>query len=91
MATLVSLILTWMAIWMRSSEISFVSRDNFYALDHDFSILWTRPIFDPSAVTVSTVFDFCGNGAAEVIYRDQDSLYIFNGPTGDVKFQVACS
>ena len=71
-------------------EISFVSRDNFYALDHDFSILWTRPIFDPSAVTVSTVFDFCGNGAAEVIYRDQDSLYIFNGPTGDVKFQVAC-
>ena len=71
-------------------EISFVSRDNFYALDNDFSILWTRPIFDPSAVTVSTVFDFCGNGAAEVIYRDQDSLYIFDGPTGDVKFQTPC-
>lgn len=71
-------------------EISFVSQFNFYALDHDFSILWTRPIFDPSAVTVSSVFDFCGNGAAEVIYRDQDSLYIFDGPTGDVKFQTPC-
>ncbi len=71
-------------------EISFVSRDNFYALDNDFSILWTRPIFDPSAVTVSSVFDFCGNGAAEVIYRDQDSLYIFDGPTGNVEFQTPC-
>jgi len=71
-------------------EISFVSRENFYALDNDFSILWTRPIFDPSAVTVSSVFDFCGNGAAEIIYRDQDNLYIFDGPTGDIKFQTPC-
>ncbi len=71
-------------------EISFVSRHNFYALDNDFSIRWTRPIFDPSAVTVSSVFDFCGNGAAEVIYRDQDSLYIFDGSTGDVKVQIHC-
>ncbi len=71
-------------------EISFVSRRNLYVIDNDFSILWTRPIFDPSAVTVSSVFDFCGNGAAEVIYRDQDSLYIFDGPTGNVKFQTLC-
>ena len=71
-------------------EISFVSRNNFYALDNDFSILWTRSILDPSAVTVSSVFDFCGNGAAEVIYRDQDSLYIFDGATGNVEFKSLC-
>jgi len=71
-------------------EITFISRFNFYALDNDFSLLWSHEIFDPSAITVSTVFDFCGNGAVDVIYRDQDFLYIYDGPTGDIKLQIPC-
>lgn len=72
-------------------EISFISKPYFYALDNDFSILWSHEISDPSGVTVSTVFDFCGTGAANVIYRDTSTLSVFDGPTGEVVLEFGCA
>ena len=37
-----------------------------------------------SGVTGTAVFDFDGDGASEIIYRDQVNLYIVRGETGEV-------
>lgn len=49
--------------------------------------LWATENHDlSSSVTGSTVFDFEGDGAAEVVYADECFLWIFDGATGDVRF-----
>lgn len=46
-------------------------------------ILWTLRTFDNSSnVTSSTVFDFNGDGAAEVVYADERFLRVIEGRTG---------
>jgi len=49
--------------------------------------LWATPNHDfSSSVTGSTVFDFEGDGAAEVIYNDECFLWVYDGATGRVRF-----
>ncbi len=49
--------------------------------------LWASPNHDfSSSVTGSTVFDFEGDGKAEVIYNDECFLWVFDGATGAVRF-----
>ncbi len=51
-------------------------------------ILWDMPTKDTSsAVTGSTVFDFEGDGIAEIIYTDECFVYIYSGPDGTVLFK----
>ena len=71
-------------------DISFVSYPELYALNNDFNVMWTRDVFDVSAVTCSSVFDFCGDGSSEVVYRGQEYLQIFDGATGAVIWQDEC-
>ena len=71
-------------------EISFVSYPTLYALKNDFSILWTNTTNDASAITCSSVFDFCGDGSSDVIYRGQTFLQVLEGATGQVKWQDNC-
>lgn len=48
-------------------------------------ILWTRPVRDfSSGINGSSVFDFEGDGRAEVVYADECFLRVFDGVTGDV-------
>ena len=50
-------------------------------------VLWSTANHDlSSSVTGSTVFDFEGDGKAEVIYADECFLWVFNGQTGAVRF-----
>jgi hypothetical protein len=50
-------------------------------------VLWQTPNHDlSSSVTGSTVFDFEGDGKAEVIYADECFLWVFDGQTGAVRF-----
>lgn len=72
-------------------EFSFVSYPYLYALRNDFTILWTLQINDASSITCSSVFDFCGDGSAEIIYRDQDKLRVLNGATGQIAWQDVCT
>lgn len=45
---------------------------------------WQVPTQDlSSSVTGSSVFDFQGDGAAEVIYNDECFLHVFDGTTGE--------
>ena len=47
-------------------------------------VLWTTPTQDlSSSQTGSSVFDFQGDGIAEVLYNDECFLHIFNGSTGE--------
>ena len=36
-------------------------------------------------MTGSSVFDFEGDGAAEVVYADEETLWIFDGATGTIE------
>lgn len=48
---------------------------------------WKVPNHDlSSSVTGSSVFDFEGDGIAEVIYGDECFLWVYEGPTGKVRF-----
>lgn len=50
---------------------------------------WTNAIQDnSSAATGSSVFDFQGDGAAEVSYQDECFARIYDGATGAVKLQI---
>ncbi len=51
------------------------------------AVLWQAPNHDlSSSVTGSTVFDFEGDGAAEVIYNDECFLWVYDGTTGRIRF-----
>lgn len=50
-------------------------------------VLWSAPNHDlSSSVTGSSVFDFEGDGRAEVIYNDECFVWVYDGPTGAVRF-----
>ncbi len=51
------------------------------------SIKWRAPTHDySSSVTGSTVFDFEGDGRAEVVYNDECFLWVYDGQDGSVRF-----
>lgn len=53
--------------------------------------LWIEQSKDcSSAQTGSSVFDFDGDGQAEVVYADEEKLRIYEGKTGAVRFE-ACN
>lgn len=55
----------------------------------DPGIRWKVPNKDCSSrVTGSSVFDFDGDGKAEVIYNDEQHFRIFDGVTGQVKLEI---
>ncbi len=72
-------------------DISFVSNPWLYALRNNFTPLWTNPISDPSSITCSSVFDFCGDGSADIIYRSEQKLQIIEGATGNISWQDDCA
>ncbi len=71
-------------------EISFVSHPRLYALKNNFSTLWTRTVFDASSITCSSIFDFCGDGSADIIYRGEQKLQVLNGATGNISWEDNC-
>lgn len=71
-------------------EISFVEFPALYALQNDFTLMWSVNAIDPSSITCSSVYDFCGDGSADVIYRGVSFLQVIEGATGQVKWQDNC-
>ena len=71
-------------------DVSFVSHPWIYALSNDFTPLWINPIFDPSSITCTSVFDFCGDGSSEIVYRSEEKLQILDGTTGNTIWEDVC-
>ncbi len=54
----------------------------------DFGLRWQSPTNDDSSAgTGSSVFDFNGDGAAEVVYNDQQYFRVYDGTTGREVFR----
>ncbi len=67
-------------------ECTFMSGSSLYALDDDWNLKWanyTDYWEGSSGFTSTAVFDFDGDGASEIIYRDEINLHIVDGFTGD--------
>jgi hypothetical protein len=71
-------------------EVSFCGHPRLYALRNNFTPMWINIISDVSSVTCSSVFDFCGDGSSDVIYRGGTALQVIEGATGQVKWQDNC-
>jgi hypothetical protein len=77
-------------------EIALAGAYNYVVFDVDLAAatpagrvteLWHRSTHDNSSrKTGSSVFDFDGDGAAEVIYNDQDWFRVYDGTTGDTRY-----
>lgn len=71
-------------------EVGVASREVYRVVDGDGTELWQNPVQDfSSSVTGSSVFDFEGDGAAEVVYADELTLWVYDGATGSVELAWA--
>ncbi len=78
-------------------EIGVAARNRYITLEVDLSTpnprfdqvrLWASETQDQSSnMTGSSVFDFEGDGKAEVVYNDELKLRVFDGATGNVLFE----
>lgn len=67
------------------SEIILASGDYVTAFSADGALLWTTPVSDASSKsTGATAFDFDGDAIEEILYADENSIYILNGTDGSV-------
>ncbi len=57
----------------------------------NYKTLWTINTSDASGMTGATVFDFEGDGGAEIVYRDVSNLRILNGKTGATLASISCA
>lgn len=68
-------------------ELTFAGRWAYVAYDTQGNLVWKRTTQDDSsAKTGSSVFDFDGDGKADVVYADEYFLRVYDGPTGNTKF-----
>lgn len=60
-------------------EIGVAGRTRYTVYNLDGSVLWSNTIQEiSSSRTGSSVFDFDGDGSAEVVYNDENNLYVFS-------------
>jgi hypothetical protein len=70
-------------------EIGVAGRTAYTVFETDGSIKWSTTVQDLSSnVTGSSVFDFEGDGRAEIAYADELNLRIYDGRTGQVRVQI---
>jgi len=69
-------------------EVGVAGSAGYVVFDTDGSILWQNATQDASsAITGSSVYDFEGDGIADVVYADEINLYVYDGQDGTIKLQ----
>ncbi len=64
-------------------EIGIAGKSAYGTYEFDGTVVWQTTNSDASSnMTGSSVFDFDGDGTAEVVYADEEQLFILNGLTG---------
>jgi hypothetical protein len=67
-------------------EIGVAASSTYTVFDTDGSVLWSQPVVDGSSgVTGSAAFDFEGDGVSEVVFADEQTLWVLAGPDGTTK------
>jgi len=71
-------------------EVGVAGLSKYTVFDTDGAVLWTKNTQDASSgITGSSVYDFEGDGIADVVYADEINLYVFSGIDGTTKLQFA--
>jgi len=69
-------------------EIGIAGSSTYTVWEHDGTQKWSNPTQDGSSgITGSAVFDFEGDGVAEVVYADETRLWVYAGQDGSVKLE----
>ena len=69
-------------------EVGVAGNNVYIVFETDGSTKWTIRVQDQSSgFTGSSVFDFEGDGSAEVVYADENDLYVLDGATGAIKLK----
>jgi hypothetical protein len=69
-------------------EIGVAAGSRYSVVEADGRVLWQAVTDDASSGnTGSAVFDFEGDGVAEVVYADQTRLWVFDGRDGSVRLE----
>ena len=69
-------------------EIGVAGKYAYVMLESDGTVVWNSSIQDNSSYsTGSSVYDFEGDGAFEVVFADEASFIVFDGATGAVLYQ----
>lgn len=71
-------------------EMGMAGRNEFITIESNMTRKWGIPVVDQSNMTTSTAFDFEGDGKTEVVYRDENFLYILDGATGAIITKTQC-
>ena len=70
-------------------EVGVAGRSKYSVFETNGSVKWSNNTEDDSSsVTGSSVFDFEGDGEAEVVYADEHILWIYAGEDGTVLLQL---
>jgi hypothetical protein len=69
-------------------EIVVGGGDVVVALHHDGAELWTAPSVNASGAAGASLADLDGDGWLEVLYADEQNLWILNGLTGAARLQA---
>ena len=69
-------------------EIGVVDGEYYSVFQPDGTILWSKEVSDLSShATGSVVFDFEEDAYPEVVYADEENLWVLDGLTGDIRLQ----
>jgi hypothetical protein len=67
-------------------EVGVAGKAGYVVFDTNGAVLWQQQTQDASsAITGSAVYDFEGDGVADVVYADEINLYVYSGIDGAVK------
>ena len=70
-------------------EIGIAGTSTYTVWEGDGTELWSNPTQDGSSgITGSAVFDFEGDGVADVVYADETRLWVYAGHNGAVKLEL---
>ena len=70
-------------------EIGVAGTNSYTVIEGDGTQLWTNETSDySSGITGSSVFDFEGDGVADVVYADETRLWVYAGHDGTVKLEL---
>jgi hypothetical protein len=72
------------------AEYAMSSANHYSVYEADASIVWSAPVQDHSGIAAGTAFDFLGDGIAEAMYADEQTLHVFDGG-GQAVLEVARS
>lgn len=69
------------------AEIGWGSSSTFQVHELNGTLIWSKSVDDSSGLAACSGYDVDGDGVYEVLFADQDSLFILDGATGAVRYQ----